>query len=69
MPELVDVEPGSPEPIRHCGYPGCWTGDCTSYGTCLANGRTNVVRDIGGRDAVTEWREELGYDPITGEAL
>jgi hypothetical protein len=21
------------------------------------------------RDAVTEWREELGYDPITGEAL
>lgn len=21
------------------------------------------------RDAITEWREELGYDPITGEAL
>jgi hypothetical protein len=21
------------------------------------------------RDAVTEWREDLGYDPITGEAL
>jgi hypothetical protein len=21
------------------------------------------------RDAVTEWREEFGYDPITGEAL
>lgn len=28
-----------------------------------------VLFGDGRRDAVTEWREELGYDPITGESL
>lgn len=50
---------------------------------CVAAGQTSICqgcRALGypqgpsrawdtGRDAVTEWREELGYDPITGRNL
>jgi hypothetical protein len=49
---------------------------------CIAAGQTTICmgckvlrlrRDLSfgdnRRDAVTEWREELGYDPITGEVL
>jgi hypothetical protein len=31
--------------------------------------RWNLVAGDNRRDAVTEWRDELGYDPITGAAL
>lgn len=31
--------------------------------------RQNLASGDNRRDAMTEWREELGYDPVTGEIL
>lgn len=49
---------------------------------CIAAGQTTICKGCktlrlrrslafgdNRRDAVTEWRDELGYDPITGEVL
>jgi hypothetical protein len=69
---------GSPEPITH--YLGRTEAECVAAGQtsictgCQALGHPHGPSRKwgtydGGRDAVTEWREELGYDPITGEVL
>jgi hypothetical protein len=75
MNTTPEPPPGTSEPVAH--YLGRTEEECVAAGQtsickgCAALGHPQgPSRPWGGsRDAVTEWREELGYDPITGEAL